>query len=259
MRRTSINALLLLSLALFTGCFVGGGGQRCDDGLRNGNESDVDCGGSCGPCAPGARCFSGNDCLSGACISGICSALASCNDGVQNGNETGVDCGGSCQACLYVGGPLPPGNTPIYRIAPGFGTVVQPGVEPGYGITANVGRSYRIVWTGQGGGYNRFYGSVWTQGQFTAVVPGCNGQSCPLEQQDFISQVTPVAGGQRLDFDALASSGIDGFDFVISSDPAWFDVFIDGQRYPTLIFFPATDNGGAVSNVATIPFGLTVQ
>ena len=39
----------------------------------------------------------------------------------------------------------------------------------------------------------------------------------------------------------------------------FFDVFIDGMRYPTLIFFPATDNGGQITNVDQIPFGLTTQ
>ncbi len=48
------------------------GCPRCDDGVQNGDETGVDCGGS------------------------SCAACPSCNDGVQNGDETGVDCGGSC-------------------------------------------------------------------------------------------------------------------------------------------------------------------
>jgi|TARA_B110001469_G_scaffold27660_1_gene28361 hypothetical protein len=49
----------------------------CDDGLHNGDEAGVDCGGAaCRACAP------------------------TCFDGLQNGGETGVDCGGSCAFCI---------------------------------------------------------------------------------------------------------------------------------------------------------------
>ncbi|KAH8739746.1 gigantic extracellular protein [Cryptosporidium ryanae] len=48
----------------------------CDDGIQNGDESGIDCGGSCE-----------NHCRS-------------CFDGVKNGDETGVDCGGTdCRPC----------------------------------------------------------------------------------------------------------------------------------------------------------------
>ena len=51
-------------------------GELCGDGLLNGNEIDVDCGGpDCEPCP-------------------------SCEDGLLNGEELGVDCGGpDCPAC----------------------------------------------------------------------------------------------------------------------------------------------------------------
>jgi hypothetical protein len=42
--------------------------------VQNGDETGVDCGGSCEACA-------------------------TCDDGVQNGDETGIDCGGSCAPC----------------------------------------------------------------------------------------------------------------------------------------------------------------
>ncbi|MEQ8707328.1 MAG: T9SS type A sorting domain-containing protein [Phaeodactylibacter sp.] len=55
-----------------------GGGPTCDDGIQNGDETGVDCGGSCEPCV----------------------AAPTCDDGIQNGDETGVDCGGSCAPCV---------------------------------------------------------------------------------------------------------------------------------------------------------------
>ncbi|CAL2083837.1 T9SS type A sorting domain-containing protein [Tenacibaculum sp. 190524A05c] len=96
----------------------------CDDGIQNGNETGIDCGGDCQPCdttpPPTGDCS--GDCPDGynyyACgqcwtdqqqaQSGGCTETcssdnnppsATCNDGVQNGNETGIDCGGDCQPC----------------------------------------------------------------------------------------------------------------------------------------------------------------
>lgn len=70
--------------------------SSCVDRMLSGDESDVDCGGSCTPCAGGAQCDIDDDCLSGACTSGLCDA--SCDDHLRNGDETGIDCGGSCLA-----------------------------------------------------------------------------------------------------------------------------------------------------------------
>jgi len=43
----------------------------CDDGEQDGNETDVDCGGSCVPCPSGDGCAVDRDCLSGTCTSGM--------------------------------------------------------------------------------------------------------------------------------------------------------------------------------------------
>lgn len=71
----------------------------CDDGVQNGDEADVDCGGSCAvACDDGRTCGGNADCASLACVAGECSA-PSCDDGAQNGDESDVDCGGACAAC----------------------------------------------------------------------------------------------------------------------------------------------------------------
>lgn len=46
----------------------------CADGLKDGNETDVDCGGHypCSPCPLGATCHDWQDCTSQKCGSGIC-------------------------------------------------------------------------------------------------------------------------------------------------------------------------------------------
>ena len=48
---------------------------KCDDTKKNGDETGVDCGGSCPACP-------------------------TCSDKTKNGDETGVDCGGSCKPCV---------------------------------------------------------------------------------------------------------------------------------------------------------------
>lgn len=70
----------------------------CDDRQRNGSETDVDCGGGCGPCTVGLACTTAGDCTTGVCTADRCQAAA-CDDGVKNGDETDVDCGNSCGAC----------------------------------------------------------------------------------------------------------------------------------------------------------------
>ena len=101
------------------GAGQGGAGQdpTCGDCIKNGPETDVDCGGdSCGPCPLGAACLNDADCDSGSCPTGVCEPPPppcnggqgggshenpTCGDCVANGLETDVDCGGdACPPCL---------------------------------------------------------------------------------------------------------------------------------------------------------------
>lgn len=69
-------------------------GPLANDGVKNGDESDVDCGGTAAPkCPAGKSCAVANDCSDGTCSSGTC-VEASGHDGVRNGDETDIDCGG---------------------------------------------------------------------------------------------------------------------------------------------------------------------
>ncbi len=53
----------------------------CNDGLHNGDETDVDCGGSCPTkCANGEGCSAHGDCQSGNCVGSLC---RECLDGGQ--------------------------------------------------------------------------------------------------------------------------------------------------------------------------------
>lgn len=49
--------------------------SHCHDGVRNGDEGGVDCGGSCDvKCASGSTCYTNWD-----CASGVCNATSHCN------------------------------------------------------------------------------------------------------------------------------------------------------------------------------------
>lgn len=75
----------------------------CSDGVQNGDETDVDCGGSfCGACSPGQGCDGPSDCTSLVCTGNVCQA-PTCADGVLNQDETDIDCGGSCGATCAFG------------------------------------------------------------------------------------------------------------------------------------------------------------
>jgi hypothetical protein len=58
----------------------------CTDGVKNGAETDLDCGGVCPRCADEAVCAGDGDCLSQVCLDLRCQAPR-CRDGVTNGNE----------------------------------------------------------------------------------------------------------------------------------------------------------------------------
>lgn len=73
-------------------------GASCLDGVRDGDETDVDCGGSrCPSCSDGLMCGGDRDCKSTHCQSGAC---VSCQDSTKNQDETDIDCGGTvCPGC----------------------------------------------------------------------------------------------------------------------------------------------------------------
>jgi len=76
---------------------------NCSDGIKNQDETDVDCGGTvCPPCGDGATCNVASDCTSGHCQAATSPCSDGANrcipthffDGVQDGPESDVDCGG---------------------------------------------------------------------------------------------------------------------------------------------------------------------
>lgn len=73
----------------------------CGDMVQNPGETDVDCGGSCGPCDDNLKCLVDADCTSSVCEGNPLKCQApTCMDGTKNGDETDADCGGLiCNKC----------------------------------------------------------------------------------------------------------------------------------------------------------------
>lgn len=90
---------------------------QCADGLLNGQETDVDCGGSeCAPCADGLVCVAWSDCQSGFCDNGTCGPCG--NDADCDGPDTWCD-GGSCSAKKADGDVCAAGNECLSGNCPG--------------------------------------------------------------------------------------------------------------------------------------------
>src|SRR5262245_41152408 len=106
-----LAALLVLAFAQ-SACSVTVTTESCSDGLLNGTESDVDCGGSCAACGAGRVCDFNVD-----CASGVCDATNHCASGTRS---------------------LPSSaGASTYHIDPGAALLVSPGTQAGYGVLAN--------------------------------------------------------------------------------------------------------------------------
>lgn len=74
-------------------------GTHCQNQTVDSDESATDCGGAtCFPCADGLSCKKDQDCTTGRCADGTCTA-PTCTDLVTDGAESDTDCGGTCDPC----------------------------------------------------------------------------------------------------------------------------------------------------------------
>src|SRR5581483_8926401 len=84
-------------------------GASCTDNTRNGDETDIDCGGSCGRCGVGKTCQLNADCASGACngshICVECSTAANC-PGQDTECSTRACLNGACVVALVASGTV---------------------------------------------------------------------------------------------------------------------------------------------------------
>jgi plastocyanin len=70
----------------------------CGNLVKDGDETDVDCGGTCTGCGPDKACVDSDDCKGRDCSAGF-SCVPNCADQVRNNLEADVDCGPGCDGC----------------------------------------------------------------------------------------------------------------------------------------------------------------
>ena len=130
----TLAVVTLVSAGAVLGACTSGDDPACDNGLRDGSETGVDCGGVCGLCAAEA-CTEDAACASRRCVGLMCVA-PTCDDGIRNGSEQGVDCGGECGVCQPSGADVfggdatdvdtdPPGACPSHDEAEALRAVEQ--------------------------------------------------------------------------------------------------------------------------------------
>ena len=76
--------------------------DSCFNKVKDGLETDFNCGGSCdAKCAEGRVCAQNKDCQSNNCVNGACMpGGTSCANNIKDAQESDVDCGGTvCSPC----------------------------------------------------------------------------------------------------------------------------------------------------------------
>lgn len=84
----------------------------CEDGVKNGDETDTDCGGSCPRCANNQQCQNREDCASALCANNVCITCRSsdqcgqddfssctCNSSICTSRRGRTIMGGTCADC----------------------------------------------------------------------------------------------------------------------------------------------------------------
>jgi hypothetical protein len=108
----------------------------CGDGTKNGEESDVDCGGGeCAPCATSKVCVTSNDCA-GVCRSGNCALASSCAEQQKPTSKNGI-------YDLDLDGDGPEPKLPFYCDMESDGG----GYTLVYKLTSGVAASGAALWT----------------------------------------------------------------------------------------------------------------
>ncbi len=222
----------------------GGGGAggsaepTCFDAVKNGSETDMDCGGSCSPCVHGKQCLVNEDCYGNLCAGHYCSAglVVSLSFDENNGTLAMDDSGylnhGTLnEAAIWSAGKLNSGVT----LGTG-GTVTIANSDTLY-AKGGFSISVWIAPSGQApGGYFNIVGKTLDN---TALTEGWGLFSLGLDQicgfaHTFVSRsCTAVANGPTFRHVAFV------YDLIVGK------IYVDGQLKHT------TGMGGAMSETTT--------
>jgi len=138
------------------------------------------------------------------------------------------------------------GDVPIYDTSAGD-LGFAPGIDAGYYIVSNGQGGWAMQWTADaklvGGGAAAFDGKLSCMGSGSFA----NVATVSFEADDMMS----MPKSSEIDFSSVASTGFDGLQFTTGPDGVTFDLLIDGERRPDLVFFL---QGGRLVTPATVPF-----
>jgi len=155
------------------------------------------------------------------------------------------------------GAAIPPTSTPSIKLDQGAFFTGAAETGPGAVIEALGPKQYRVFWFSDPAGDNiDVHGSLWTRGHFLTVIPGCANQACAVEDNDSVSSAQSISGGQRVDFDTQVSTGIDGVDVTVDTEPLYFDITLGGAHVASDVF---CSSGGQQVSPASLPFGFTSE
>jgi len=180
--------------------------------------------------APACRLQANRDMRNLACTVALALSLGACSDGPPGaGVPVGVPSGSQ-------------NGVPIYTVSAGD-IAFDPGIDAGYFIVTNKQGGWTMQWTGDArliGGAARQFNGVLTAGSMSNVM----AQS--FESGDVLTRPAP----DQIAFVTTASSGWDGVTFG-ASGAVTFDLEVDGERRPDLVYFMQS---GRLVTPATVPF-----
>jgi hypothetical protein len=203
--------------------------NNCNDGVQNGTESDVDCGGgTCMPCSNGRTCNVGSDCDAGMCSNGHCSG----------GGVVTLPMSAFVAPRMYQSAVYPPAGQTGYAVQP----------------IANAQAQHELVirWDGNPG--HIFSGTVSTPNTIVSATIANNAEV-------YLSQPYRVEGGMRFDFRATDVE-VDGITILAigsggtrDGSPLYFELAVDGKDDPTRIWY-SSDGAGQLGSPTVDPFGI---
>lgn len=205
------------------------GAPTCSDGIQNGQETGIDCGGpncpTCATCADGIQ----NGQETGIdCGGPNCPACATCADGIQNGQETGIDCGGPvCAACATCSDGIQNGQ----ETGIDCGGPYCPACPTNGGTTTLSGHYFEVDWDGWidgGSDCTRFLGSLSPEGQYSIRIRDNSAEQSAMTSPSYnLSSYSSV----HVAFSFRAEGMEGGEDF-------WLRYF-DGVNWSTVTAFVA--------------------
>ena len=231
----------------------GFGACRCGDGSINGDETDLDCGGtSCVDCDNGMLCTVGDDCISGGCV-GSCGPWSVAFGGNSTDAVLGIAAGP--QGDIVVTGRFIGQNWTLGMES--FTTSTQTD-----GFVAMLSRSGVVAWARLIGGVDEDWGeavafdaqgNVYVAGRYTGVIDIDGHMTSAHGGFDVFVAKLDAASGSAMWVADFGSSGDDWpSDMAVRADGT--QIWIGGQR-DGAVLLAQLDAGGSVTQQTTFGSG----